>query len=288
MAQRTNKKPANTKTKRTQAAKKNTQTKTRAAARKPRDQEVHKQRNQIVAILLFAFSVFLGCLVCIQGESAWAWMHHAFLGLFGIMSLAWPILLCYISIVIAFGRTQARAVSRIVMTVILIVVLCATVYIYTVTEEQQKLPFTMNMTRLYDQGAMNSGAGIFSGLFGIPIVSILGFTGAKIVILIVLFVMLMVLTGMTLPSLVHAFTKPAVKVASNIHEAKERKAAQKEYIKAEYTEPPLYQNNRKNASAPIDIALDDDEIPAYMKYQSKPAKKAKSEKLKKLQLWRSN
>ena len=189
MAQRTNKKPANTKTKRTQAAKKNTQTKTRAAARKPRDQEVHKQRNQIVAILLFAFSVFLGCLVCIQGESAWAWMHHAFLGLFGIMSLAWPILLCYISIVIAFGRTQARAVSRIVMTVILIVVLCATVYIYTVTEEQQKLPFTMNMTRLYDQGAMNSGAGIFSGLFGIPIVSILGFTGAKIVILIVLFVM---------------------------------------------------------------------------------------------------
>ena len=78
MAQRTNKKPANTKTKRTQAAKKNTQTKTRAAARKPRDQEVHKQRNQIVAILLFAFSVFLGCLVCIQGESAWAWMHHAF------------------------------------------------------------------------------------------------------------------------------------------------------------------------------------------------------------------
>lgn len=105
----------------------------------------------------------------------------------------------------------------------------------------------------------------------------------KIVILIVLFVMLMVLTGMTLPSLVHAFTKPAVKVASNIHEAKERKAAQKEYIKAEYTEPPLYQNNRKNASAPIDIALDDDEIPAYMKYQSKPAKKAKSEKLKKLE-----
>ena len=41
------------------------------------------------------------------------------------------------------------------MTVILIVVLCATVYIYTVTEEQQKLPFTMNMTRLYDQGVMN-------------------------------------------------------------------------------------------------------------------------------------
>ena len=283
MAQRTNKKPANTKTKRTQAAKKNTQTKTRAAARKPRDQEVHKQRNQIVAILLFAFSVFLGCLVCIQGESAWAWMHHAFLGLFGIMSLAWPILLCYISIVIAFGRTQARAVSRIVMTVILIVVLCATVYIYTVTEEQQKLPFTMNMTRLYDQGAMNSGAGIFSGLFGIPIVSILGFTGAKIVILIVLFVMLMVLTGMTLPSLVHAFTKPAVKVASNIHEAKERKAAQKEYIQAEYTEPPLYKKKKKNASALLILLWMTMKLPAYMKYQSKPAKKTKSEKLKKLE-----
>ncbi len=283
MAQRTNKKPANTKTKRTPAAKKNTQTKTRAAARKPRDQEVHKQRNQIMAILLFAFSVFLGCLVCIQGESAWAWMHHAFLGLFGIMSLAWPILLCYISIVIAFGKTQSRAVSRIVMTVMLIIVLCATVYIYTATEEQQDLPFTINMTRLYNQGAINSGAGAFSGIFGIPIVSILGFTGAKIVILIVLFVMVMVLTGMTLPSLIYAFTKPAVKVVSNIHQARERKADQKAYNKDEYKEPPLYQNSRRNDSSPIDIALGDDEIPAYMNYQPKPAKKIKSEKLKKLE-----
>ena len=83
------------------------------------------------------------------------------------------------------------------------------------------------MTRLYDQGAVNSGAGIFSGLFGIPIVSILGFTGAKIVIVIVLFVMLMVLTGMTLPSLVHAFTRPAVKVASNISSGKRAQSSAK-------------------------------------------------------------
>ena len=62
---------------------------------------------------------------------------------------------------------------------------CYGLYLYG-NGRAAKLPFTMNMTRLYDQGAMNSGAGIFSGLFGIPIVSILGFTGAKIVILIVL------------------------------------------------------------------------------------------------------
>ncbi len=137
MAQRRTKSRPIPKTKRTQAAKEYADKDKRAAARKPRDQEVHKQRNQIVAILLFAFSVFWDVWYVSRRKHSWAWMHHAFLGLFGIMSLAWPILLCYISIVIAFGRTQARAVSRIVMTVILIVVLCATVYIYTVTEEQQ-------------------------------------------------------------------------------------------------------------------------------------------------------
>lgn len=283
MAQRTNKKPTTTKTKRTPAAQKKAQGKTRAAARKPRNKEVHKQRNQIIALLLFAFSIFLGCLVCIKGESAWAWMHYVFLGLFGIMSLAWPILLCYISIVIAFGKTKARAVSRIVMTVILIIVLCATVYIFSVTEEQHKLPFTMNMTWLYDQGAINSGAGIFSGLFGIPIVSILGFTGSKILIIIVLFVMLMVLTGMTLPSLINAITKPAAKVANNIHEVKERKAVQREAARGVQNEPPLYKNARTNYAAPIDIALDDDDRPIYANERKAPMKKGKSQKLQKLE-----
>ena len=169
------------------------------------------------------------------------------------------------------------------MTVILIVVLCATVYIYTVTEEQQKLPFTMNMTRLYDQGAMNSGAGIFSGLFGIPIVSILGFTGAKIVILIVLFVMLMVLTGMTLPSLVHAFTKPAVKVASNIHEAKSAKLRKKNISKQNIQSLLCIKTIEKMLLLLLILLWMTMKSPAYMKYQSKPAKKAKSEKLKKLE-----
>ena len=178
VAQRTNKKPANTKTKRTQAAKRIRRQRQRAAARKPRDQEVHKQRNQIVAILLFAFSVFWDVWY-VSRRKRLGMDASCVLGLFGIMSLAWPILLCYISIVIAFGRTQARAVSRIVMTVILIVVLCYGLYLYG-NGRAAKLPFTMNMTRLYDQGAMNSGAGIFSGLFGIPIVSILGLPAPKL------------------------------------------------------------------------------------------------------------
>lgn len=261
MAQRTNKNSAK------RQSKQNTNTKT---------QQGYKQRNQLVAVLLFAFSVFLGCLVCIGGESAWLWMHNAFLGLFGIMSLAWPVLLCYISIVIAFGKTQSRAVSRIVMTVILIIVLCATVYIYTVPESQHKSPFTENMSQLYTQGSQNSGAGIFSGLFGIPIVSILGFTGAKIIIVIILFVMLMVLTGMTLPSLVHAFTRPAAKVAGNLSQAKQRRAEEFAHEQEQVPSPG-------SSDAPIDIALDDDEIPAYMQYRQKPEQGGKSEKLKKLE-----
>ena len=284
VAQNTNKKSMRTKTKRTSQKSRRGQDKTRAAARQPRDKEVYKQRNQMISLLLFSTSIFFGCLVCIQGESAWAWMHHVFLGLFGIMSLAWPILLCYISIVIAFGKNQARAVSRIIMTVILVIVLCVTVYIFTVTEEQQQLPFTTSMIKLFERGAANSGAGIFSGIFGIPIVAVLGFTGSKVIILIVLFVMLMVLTGMTLPGLMNAVIRPASKVAANISQVRDRKSVRKSTSQRVRQRPLVYSQEQFHGrgTGAIDIALDDEHAMNERDYKT-PVSADKSEKLKHLE-----
>ena len=42
-----------------------------------------QQRNQVAAVILFAVSLLLGCLVLIPGDHVWLWLHSVLLGLFG-------------------------------------------------------------------------------------------------------------------------------------------------------------------------------------------------------------
>ena len=69
VAQQTNKKAGQYQNKTNTSSKKNTQTKTRAATRKPRDQEVHKQRQSNCSYFIICIFRFLGCLVCIQEKA---------------------------------------------------------------------------------------------------------------------------------------------------------------------------------------------------------------------------
>ena len=47
------------------------ETKTTKAEREVKRAEEAKQRNQILAILLFALSIFMACLVLIEGDHVW-------------------------------------------------------------------------------------------------------------------------------------------------------------------------------------------------------------------------
>ena len=63
-----------------------------------RDAEYIGQRNQINAIVMFAVSILMVCLVLITGDQIWLWCHNVMLGLFGSCAIIWPVLLFYISI----------------------------------------------------------------------------------------------------------------------------------------------------------------------------------------------
>ena len=72
------------------------ETKTTKAEREAKRAEEAKQRNQILAILLFALSIFMACLVLIEGDHVWLWLHNLLMGLFGTCAILWPVLLLYI------------------------------------------------------------------------------------------------------------------------------------------------------------------------------------------------
>ena len=71
------------------------------------------------------------------------------------------------------------------------------------------------------------GAGLFSGILGIPFVSVLGETGSKIVIILLLFVNLMILTGTSLIQLFRAVTKPVDMAGEYIGNTREERRMKK-------------------------------------------------------------
>ncbi len=229
-------------------------------AKPARDAEYIRQRNQINAIVMFAISILMACLVLIAGDHIWLWCHNVLLGLFGSCAIIWPILLCYISIVTAFERQNNRLGGKVILIIVIIALFCASVYIFTSADTTKITSYWDKLKQLYELGIERSGAGLFSGLIGIPFVAGLGSVGAKIVIILALFVAVMILTGTSLVQLFRAVTKPADMVASNISSAHEQRIIE------------------RNRQANIDIALDHEDIS-----QRSAQTKGKQEKNKKLE-----
>lgn len=231
-----------------------------------RDPEAVKQRSQINAVLMFAASLLMIFLVLIPGDHIWLWCHNVLLGLFGVCAIIWPILLFYISIVTAFERQNSRAGAKLLLMILIIALFCAAVYIFSAPDNTTITSFWDKLKNLYQLGMKRSGAGLFSGLIGIPFVAGLGSVGARIVIILALFVAIMILTGTTLVQLFRAVTKPADMVAANISNVREQKKLER--------------------STSIDIALDkEDELPQHpVQSPGKvPAKKEKNDKLEQLE-----
>nr|WP_319487708.1 DNA translocase FtsK 4TM domain-containing protein [uncultured Caproiciproducens sp.] len=218
-----------------------------AAGRKSkpeREAEYFRQRNQVNAIVMFAMSILMVCLVLIAGDHIWLWCHNVLLGLFGSCAIIWPILLCYISLITAFERQKNHLGSKVIFMVIIIALFCGAVYIFSATDSIPIAAYWDRLKDLYELGIQRSGAGLFSGLIGIPFVTALGSTGAKIVIILALFVAVMILTGTSLVQLFRAVTKPADMMAANISNAHEQRAIER----------------ARQANSDIDIALDREDM----------------------------
>ena len=173
----------------------------------------------------------------------------------------WPVLLLYISIVTAFERYSNKMSAKIALMVVIILLLCGAVYIFSY--EPGELGFGDLIVKLYTDGSARRGAGFFGGLIGYPVVLGLGAIGGKIVIILLLFVAVMILTGTSMVKLFRAVAKPAAMVGTAVGTARERRQ----------------EIHRRQTN--IDIALDKDELPMHP-VQSPKTKNEKLEKLEKV------
>lgn len=212
---------------------------------KPTAEEI-RAKNQMRAVVLFACAIFLGCLTLIEGDSLWKWAHNVILGLFGGWAVLWPVLMIYVAIITTMDRPIGSIGGKVWLTAWIIVLFCTTGFVFGGAKIASGLSFFEYISALYRTN-VGVGGGVIGGLLGRLLLGAAGNTGAKIIILLLLFVSVMILTGTTLIGLFRTIKKPVEVVNEGIQTARQRREEER----------VILQEDWENRSA-IDVPLEPD------------------------------
>ena len=199
---------------------------------KPTAEEI-RQRNQVRAVVLFACAIFFGCLTIFEGDSLWKWAHNAILGLFGGWAMLWPVLMIYVAVITTLDRPMGSISGKVWLTAVVILLFCATGFIFGGAKIADGLSVFDYITALYRTNA-GVGGGVMGGLLGQLLISAAGKTGAKIIILLLLFVSVMILTGTTLIGLFRTIKKPVEVVNEGIQTARQRREEERVILQEDW------------------------------------------------------
>ena len=176
-----------------------------------------KARRQSSAIILFAVSILLACICFIPGENLWRHIHNFMFGMFGFCAYLIPIIVLAISIFTAAGKVSFNYKAKIWQGIVLTALICATIQIFGKGMSSDE-GFFDAVKNLYMQGIELIGGGLIGSLIGIPLILLFGLNGAKITILLIVFVFICIITGLTLADIGKAAAKPYKKIEESYKE----------------------------------------------------------------------
>ncbi|WP_249283490.1 FtsK/SpoIIIE family DNA translocase [Ligaoa zhengdingensis] len=215
------------------------------AEEKARQEAQERWHRQLGALCLFAVGLFLLAVCCFEGQNFWTFLHNAMFGLFGWCAFVWPAALICIGVLASMDKCNVK--HKLWQTAGLIVLLCAVTHAFALGEQFSPGGLWSGITELYDGGKAFRGGGLAAGLIGVPFVALFGSTGARITIVLLIFVFLMIITGTTL----HEFMKTAYKPVKKIEEAYIERAEERRG------------GNTAGARFDIDVPLDEEPLPQH-------------------------
>ena len=221
--------------------------------------------NHFWSIVLFAFGILIFLLSLIKGESAWLFIHKLLLGLFGISVFLVPVILIYVSIMIALDKSSQAVAGKFIQGTILILLACAIVQIIFVGRVEG-INFLDKLINLYKDGSELKGGGLFSALLGWSLLVLFKRTGATIIVILLSFVFIMLLTNISLMDFLGLFYRPVKSMGSALKQTKEEdfklSPGAKRFIPTEKIPPnePMPPKASRKKFDNIDIPLPKDKI----------------------------
>ena len=226
------------------------------------NEEPDIQRNpkkQVWAVILFAFAIFIFCLSIFEGTALWRFLRNLMFGLFGVCGYVIAPLIAYIAIITALDQPNFKLKNKVIQAISMLVIISTAIHIFFINEGVRD--FFSQLSKLYQDAIPNINGGAVGGFFGMFLISILGETGAKIIICILICVFLILVMGITLTSILGLGNK---KEKRDNHNRIEDTLV---FAKDSPTQ-------RSNTKFDIDIDLDDEIMPSHP-VEAKPFEKPK-------------
>ena len=189
-------------------------------------------KKQVSAIIMFAAAVFLMFVAIISSEekNLWNWLHNFMFGVFGICAYIMPIILGAVAVAGAMDKYSEKYTTRVVEGGLLVWFICGAMDIFSgISKVSEFVPHFVTAFKYTDVYG-----GVLGALLGHPMYLLLGDTGAKITIIILIVVVLMFITGTTLISAYRMLAKPIKSAGAAIETRLEEHEKRREEQKAKF------------------------------------------------------
>ena len=188
---------------------------TKKRSTKKAAQQADTAKRQLLSVIWFAVSVFFLCVVFIKGQNLWLGLHNIIFGIFGVTAYFYPFLLGFVAIMYALDKIKGSFTVKIAEATALAVLIGAAVDIFSA---HPKIGFWEQLVKGYTDGVALKSGGFLGALIGEPIYLAFGKTGAAITVILLIFVLLMLVTGTTLIALFRSISRPVKAVSKQAEE----------------------------------------------------------------------
>lgn len=214
------------------------------------DLEAQANKNRIVSIIIFAFSVLFFFVAVIPGENFWNDVHNVYIGLFGWMaSIVFPLLSLAYSFLVKKTKSSKKMIAEPICIILIVLFISAFIYI---VKAKSGVPFLDTCKSEFADAPFNFNGGFFGAVLGWLFMT-MGKAPAIVIDLLLIIVVIMLLSKVTVNQFFKNTTKPVRAVV-------------------EKATPYIEERRERRRMNNVDIPLDD-EPPVQ---DEKPKKKAKT------------
>lgn len=174
-----------------------------------------EENRQKTAIILGGIAILFLAATLIKGEHIWLGLHNFIFGMFGITSFAWPLMLLYVTVVIASDRSMISARSNIIGASLFVLLLSGFVHLVSdIVGEMEIGEQFKTVWEMREEITLASG-GISGVIFGGLPELLFGKVAAIIVVMVLMLVVFMIVTGTTLLG-IYVFIKDSINKARDL------------------------------------------------------------------------
>lgn len=224
------------------------------------DLEAQANKNRIISIIIFAFSVLFFFVAVIPGENFWNDVHNVYIGLFGWMaSIVFPLLSLIYSFLVQKTKSSKKMIAEPICIVLIVLFISAFIYI---VRAKSGVPFLDTCKSEFADAPYVFNGGFFGAVIGWLFMT-LGKAPAVVVDLLLIIVVIMLLSKVTVNQFFKNTTKPVRAVVEKatpyIEERRERRRMNNIDIPLDDEPPVQDEKSKKKAKTKVQKAQDVEE-----------------------------